>query len=235
MNFFKRILSIFGKLGVMLILLATFVFGAGGVLLMALRSPEVKVPQVVGKDFFESEKELAALGLKIKKRTDRFSQEKINTVLEQLPLEGDSVKIGQTINVVTSREFAEGDEKPAEVKKETVDEKKNKTKDIDEPSEVDKARQKRKAVNANTNANNKNTNAKTNSNGNANSGNSNAGNSNSNAGNSNGGNTNSNTRGNSNGGNSNARPANSNANKSNSNSSGGNKNSNSNKNSSNRN
>lgn len=212
MSFARKILSAIGKLGVVLLLLGAFVVGLGGVMLLSLRSPEMKVPQVVGKEFLEGEKELAQFDLKIRKRSDRFSQEKPNTILEQYPLPGETLKAGQTVAVIVSRAEAIGDEKPAEVKKETVQ---DKPKPTDEQSEVDKARQKRKA-NKNANANKPaTTDADGNFNGNANAKqNSNAGNTN--GGNSNGANnanarTNSNGRTNNNGNNANSRPTNSNS------------------------
>lgn len=216
MSLLQSGLSALGKVSVIIVLLGAFLFGLGGTLLMALRSPEVKVPQIVGKDFADAEKELKGLGLKIRKRSDRFSQEKPNTVLEQTPLAGDTVKGGQIIAVVIARAESEEGEKPAEVKKETVNDNANKA--VDEPSEVEKSRQKRKQANANKNANgNKNKNSN-----NSNSGdNSNSNNSASNSsGNSNSGSTNSgNTRTNANSGNSNSRPANANSRPANSNSS----------------
>ena len=134
-------LSIIGKLSVIAVLLGAFVFGLGGTLYMALRSPEVKVPEVVGKDFLAAEKDIENMGLKLRKRTDRFSEEKPNTILEQMPLAGEMVKAGQTISVVIARAEAESGEKAAEVKKENVNDNSSK---IDEPSEVEKSRQKRK-------------------------------------------------------------------------------------------
>jgi len=100
------------------LLLAAFLVGMTSVVYMSLSGSEVKVPEVVGKDFADSEKELAALGLKIKKRADRPSTEKINTVLEQLPKPGETVKTGQMILVVVSKAGAEG-EAPVLQKKET--------------------------------------------------------------------------------------------------------------------
>ena len=38
------------------------------------------MPDLVGRDYVESEKELAAMGLKLKRRADRPSAEKINTL-----------------------------------------------------------------------------------------------------------------------------------------------------------
>jgi beta-lactam-binding protein with PASTA domain len=77
----------------------------------------LKVPEIVGKDFVESEKELAALGLKIKRRADRVSTEQMNTVLEQLPKAGETVKTGQMILVVVSKAAIAGEEAPSSLKK----------------------------------------------------------------------------------------------------------------------
>jgi hypothetical protein len=101
----------------MMTLAATFLVGMGGVVYMSLQGDEIKVPEIVGKDFAESERELAALGLKIKKRADRFSTEKLNTVLEQLPKPGETVKTGQMILVVTSKTNPDGEEAPVTIKK----------------------------------------------------------------------------------------------------------------------
>jgi beta-lactam-binding protein with PASTA domain len=101
-----------GKLILVGILLAAFLAGMAGVVYMSLSGTEVKVPEIVGKDFVESEKELAALGLKIKKRADRPSSEKMNTVLEQLPRPGETVKTGQMILVVVAKAPAAGEEAP---------------------------------------------------------------------------------------------------------------------------
>ncbi len=109
-------LSALGKLAAVVVLAAAFLFGLAGVVYMSLQGAEVKVPDITGKDFVESEKELALLGLKIKKRADRASAEKPNTVIEQLPKPGDTVKTGQLILVVTSKQRAEGEEAPASLK-----------------------------------------------------------------------------------------------------------------------
>lgn len=99
------------------LLLLAFLAGMAGVVYMSLSGKEVKVPDIVGKDFIDSEKELASLGLKIKKRADRASEDKINTVLEQLPKPGETVKTGQMILVVVSKVGASGEEVPSSLKK----------------------------------------------------------------------------------------------------------------------
>jgi len=112
MGFISTGLSAITKLAALGILLMAFILGLAGVVYMSLSGTEIKVPEIVGKDFIESEKELAALGLKIKRRADRASTEKINTVLEQLPKPGETVKTGQMILVVVSKAGATADETP---------------------------------------------------------------------------------------------------------------------------
>lgn len=109
MSVSSGIFSAAGKLLFLVLLLAAFLAGMAGVVYMSLAGSEIKVPDLVGKDFVASEKELAALGLKIKRRADRPSSEPINTVLEQLPRPGETVKTGQLILVVTSKAGMDAD------------------------------------------------------------------------------------------------------------------------------
>lgn len=111
-----------GKLVVLVVMAGAFLFGMAGVVYMSLQGEEIKVPEIVGKDFVDSEKELASLGLKIKRRADRFSTEKPNTVLEQLPKPGETVKTGQMILVVTSKAGGEEGELPTTLQKSTEEE-----------------------------------------------------------------------------------------------------------------
>jgi beta-lactam-binding protein with PASTA domain len=118
----KKSTSALGKLIVVVTLAATFLVGLLTVVYLRLQGEEMKVPEIVGKDFVESERELAALGLRIKKRADRPSTEKQNTVIEQLPKAGDTVKTGQMILVVTSKGGVEAGETPVTLKKNTNEE-----------------------------------------------------------------------------------------------------------------
>jgi len=181
------------------------VVGAVGVVYMSLQGQEMKVPEIVGKDLVESEKELASLGLRIKKRADRYSTEKPNTILEQLPKAGDTVKTGQMILVVTSKTNPEGEETPVTIKK-SVGEEEDDSKKIEELIS-DKPKKSNKT---NTNSNKKKsetTRDVISNNSNANS--SNSGNSNANKSNSNS-EANKNTAPNSNKSNSNSAKSNSN-------------------------
>lgn len=85
------------------VVVAVFFLSLAGVVYMSLQGTEVKVPELVGKNVTESEKELASLGLKVKKRAERVSAEPIDSVIEQLPKPGETVKTGQVIYVVTSK------------------------------------------------------------------------------------------------------------------------------------
>ena len=142
-------ISAIGKLLIVVALAVAFLLGLLGVVALALRGEEVKVPEIVGKDFLDSEKELTQLGLKIKKRALRYSEEKPNTILEQLPKPGETVKTGQIILVVVSQENPEGQEAPATVKKddETSEEDAHTAPDVASPDKPKKVTNK----NADTN------------------------------------------------------------------------------------
>lgn len=100
--------SAIGRLAAVAVLAAAFLFGMAGVVYMSLQGKEVQVPEITGKPLDTGETELASLGLKIKKRADRFSEEAPGTVIEQLPKAGETVKTGQMILVVTSKGPGDG-------------------------------------------------------------------------------------------------------------------------------
>ena len=87
-----------------------FLFGVATTVYLSLRSPEVQVPDVVGKDRFEAEKILAAADLKFRVRATRPSnQAQPDTVMFQLPRAGEVVKTGQTVAMDISRPAKEGE------------------------------------------------------------------------------------------------------------------------------
>lgn len=199
MSFVKKGASAFGKLFTVIALAGTFIVGLVGVVYMSLQGQELKVPEIVGKDLNESEKELASLGLRVKKRADRYSSEKPNTILEQLPKAGDTVKTGQMILVVTSKTNPEGEETPATIKKDA-----NEQDDSEKIEELISDKPKKSKTNTNANANKKKSsttrdtigdNSNTNSDSNANSNKSNSNRSNSNSGSNKNTSTNSNKSG----------------------------------------
>ncbi len=143
-------LSAIGKLVFVGVLLAVFLAAMAGVVYMSLSGAEVKVPDITGKDFVESEKELAALGLRIRKRADRESTEKINTVIDQLPRAGDTVKSGQWISVVVSKAGLTPDQAPPPSLKKDVEQD-----DSEKIGEMISDKPKKPKANTNTNANSK--------------------------------------------------------------------------------
>ncbi len=168
MSFLKSGFSAIGRLAALALLAAAFLLGLAGVVYMSLQGAEIKVPEIIGKDFSQSEKELALLGLKIKKRADRTSAEAPNTVIEQLPKPGETVKTGQMILVVTSKGEGEngekgstlkmiGDEDDTEKIEEMIDDKPKKSKSNSNTSR--KKADTTRDVTANTNSNSDNTNS----------------------------------------------------------------------------
>ncbi len=173
MGLLKTGASAIGKLFIVIALAGAFLIGLVSVVYLSLQGAEVKVPEVVGKDFYESEKELTQLGLKIKKRALRYSQEKPNTVIEQSPRSGEPVKTGQVIFVVVSQANPESTEAPAIVDKETADDplvdengvapkKTSKNANVKKPAQTSRDGAANKPVkNANTSASNKSNNTST--------------------------------------------------------------------------
>lgn len=117
MSIIKSGFSAVGRLATIGMLAFAFLFGLAAVIYMSLQGTEIQMPDITGKSFSESEKELASLGLMIKKRADRNSAEPVNTVIEQLPKAGDTVKTGLLILVVTSKGEGENGDKSATLKK----------------------------------------------------------------------------------------------------------------------
>ena len=94
----------------MIAIAVVFLFGVATTVYLSLRSPEVKVPDVVGKDRFEAERILGEADLKFRVRASRPSNEvKSDTVLFQLPRAGEVVKTGQTVAMDISRATKEGE------------------------------------------------------------------------------------------------------------------------------
>lgn len=110
MNTATGALSALRRLSIVVAIAIVFVFGLGTTVYLSLRSPEVKVPDVVGKDRFEAEHVLGAAGLNFRVRATRPSnQMKADTVLFQLPRAGEVVKAGQTVAMDISRTVKEGE------------------------------------------------------------------------------------------------------------------------------
>jgi beta-lactam-binding protein with PASTA domain len=105
-----RAISILRRLSIIVAIGATFLFGLASTVYLSLRSPEVKVPEVIGKDRFDAERILSDAGLNFRVRATRPSnQSKPDTVLFQLPRAGEVVKVGQTVAMDISRAAKEGE------------------------------------------------------------------------------------------------------------------------------
>ena len=110
MNTATGALSALRRLTIVIAIAIVFVFGLASTVFLSLRSPEVKVPDVVGKDRFEAERVLGEAGLNFRVRASRPSNEvSANTVLFQLPRGGEVVKAGQTVAMDISRGVKEGE------------------------------------------------------------------------------------------------------------------------------
>jgi beta-lactam-binding protein with PASTA domain len=134
-----------------------FLFGVATTVYLSLKSPETKVPDVVGKNRFDAEKILEEADLNFRVRAYRPSnQAQPDTVLFQLPRAGEVVKAGQTVAMDVSRPTKAGESPEAT------------------PEESNENRNTNTSANANANANEnkpkkpKNTNANANGNTNAN-------------------------------------------------------------------
>jgi len=99
-----RLTSVFRSIAVVIAIALVFLFGVATTVYLSLRSPEVKVPNVVGKNRFDAEKILADADLKFRIRATRPSNEaQPDTVMFQLPRAGEVVKAGQTVAMDISR------------------------------------------------------------------------------------------------------------------------------------
>jgi len=174
------ILSALRRLGIVIAIAIVFLFGLATTVYLSLRSPEVKVPDVVGKDRFEAEHVLGSAGLNYRVRATRPSNQlKADTVLFQLPRAGEVVKAGQTVAMDISRTAKEGEaseaviEKPADENAKPANANENTAGNENKPK---RNKNTNKNTNENANANgNRNANNNRPLNRNANSGNVNAG------------------------------------------------------------
>lgn len=206
MSFGKRALSALGKLGIIVAIAVAFLFGLGATIYLSLRTSEVKVPDIVGKDFLAAETALGDAGLNVRKRATRPTADKPNVVLDQLPRAGEVVKIGQTVAVDVSRAPKEGEYVPSGQTEEKPEaNQKNENQPADESTSAKNQNDNQNNSNQNQNKRPKNTNKNANNSNNANNRNTNRNANNRNANNSNNANNrNANRTTNTNGGNRNA-------------------------------
>ena len=158
MSVVARIASIFRSIAIVIAIAVVFLFGVATTVYLSLRSPEVTVPNVVGKDRFEAEKILAEADLKFRVRAYRPSnQSQPDTVVFQLPRPGEVVKAGQTVAMDLSRVTKAG-ESPENVIPDEPSENRNSNSNSNENRP---RRPRNRNDNANANAN-KNANGNTN-------------------------------------------------------------------------
>lgn len=155
MNAALRALSVLRRLGIIVAIAITFLFGLATTVYLSLRSSEVRVPEVVGKDRFEAEQVLADAGLNFRVRATRPSnQSKPDTVLFQLPRAGEVVKVGQTVAMDISRAAKEGEAaEGAATDKRVAEEAENANRAASEATESKPKRNRNTNKNANENAN----------------------------------------------------------------------------------
>jgi beta-lactam-binding protein with PASTA domain len=177
----KRVLSVFGKIGIIIAIAIAFLFGMAATVYLSLRSSEVKVPDVMGKDRMSAESLLSDAGLNMRVRATRPSADaKPDTVLFQLPSAGEVVKVGQTIAVDVTRSALAGESAPStNVQKPSEADNGNENQNTNEAAQTNQNENQNKEK-KNKNANNKNANNSNNANNANNSNNKNANNKNAN-------------------------------------------------------
>jgi beta-lactam-binding protein with PASTA domain len=148
-------LSALRRLSIAIAIAIVFLFGLATTVYLSLRSPEVTVPDVMGKDRFEAERILSQAGLNFRVRATRPSSElKADTVLFQLPRSGEVVKTGQTVAMDISRSVKEGESSEVTSAPEKKPEEKAENKNANDNTAANENKPKRtKPVNKNANAN----------------------------------------------------------------------------------
>lgn len=176
-------LSALRKIGIVAAVVAVFLFGLVGTVYLSLRTREVKVPDIMGKDRYAAEQMLESAGLKMRVRGTMPSATKPDVVLNQVPEAGLTVKEGIPVTVQVSRLPKEGESVPTaeqsqqeNTNKQTENQNANQTTatNQNQTQSQNQNRPKNRNKNSNKNSNNSNNANKTNQNRNANSGSINA-------------------------------------------------------------
>jgi hypothetical protein len=173
-------LSVVRRLIIVIAIAIVFVLGLATTVFLSLRSPEVKVPDVVGKDRSEAERVLGEAGLNFRvRKTVPRNQVEADTVLFQLPSGGEVVKVGQTVAMDVSRTPKDGEASDLAAPEKSPEEKPTNTNEATSANENKPKRPRNKNANDNENANgnalnrNGNTNRATTTNRNSNNSNTN--------------------------------------------------------------
>jgi hypothetical protein len=147
-------LSVVRRLIIVIAIAIVFVLGLATTVFLSLRSPEVKVPDVVGKDRSEAERVLGDAGLNFRVRATRpSSQVKADMVLFQLPRGGEVVKVGQTVAMDISRPAKEGEASDVAAPEKSPEEKPTNSNEATSANENKPKRPRNKNANDNENAN----------------------------------------------------------------------------------
>jgi beta-lactam-binding protein with PASTA domain len=169
-NFGRRVLAALGKVGIVLAVLVAFLFGMLATVYLSLRTAEVKVPDVLGKDRFTAEKIFDDAGLKLRVRGTRPSADKPDTILSQLPEAGQVVKAGIPVAVEVSRTPKEGEsvsssaQEPKQEPEKPAENNNNANQSSTATNQNQNQNKPPKNKNTNKNANNKNANNSNNAN-----------------------------------------------------------------------
>ncbi|MDQ3818932.1 MAG: PASTA domain-containing protein [Acidobacteriota bacterium] len=171
MAFGRRVLSALRKIGIAAAVAVVFLFGLVGTVYLSLRTKEVKVPDITGKDRYTAEQTLETAGLKMRVRGTKPSASKPDVVLNQVPEPGLTVKEGIPVTVQVSRLPKEGESVPTaeESQQQQQDVNANKPADNQNANQTTGANQNQsqnqnKPKNKNKNSNNKNSNNSNNAN-----------------------------------------------------------------------
>jgi beta-lactam-binding protein with PASTA domain len=153
-----RFLSVFRGIAIVIAIGVVFMFGVAATGYISLRSPEVTVPDVTGKNRFDAEKVLADADLKFRVRAYRPSNEaKPDTVMFQLPRAGEVVKAGQTVAMDISRATKAGEASETVIPDEDTNTNANRNANSNTNANENKPRRPRNRnandANANTNGN----------------------------------------------------------------------------------
>ncbi|MGH9971637.1 MAG: PASTA domain-containing protein [Pyrinomonadaceae bacterium] len=160
-------LSALRRIGLVILIGIAFLFGLATTVYLSLRSSEVTVPDVMGKDRFEAERILGDADLNFRVRATRPSnQVKADTVLFQLPRPGEVVKAGQTVAMDISRAAKEGEASEAVVNDKKAEERAAESRNANEAANARNDNENKPKRNKNTNKN-ANENANTSANANA--------------------------------------------------------------------
>ena len=157
-------LSALRRLSIVIAIAVVFVFGLATTVYLSLRSPEVRVPDVVGKGRLEAENILGDAGLNFRVRAYRPSSEvQAETVVFQLPRPGEIVKAGQTVAMDLSRGVKEGESSEAVVPEKTPEDKVGEKAKQNSNDTANENKPKRKPANKNGNENSNSANTNSNS------------------------------------------------------------------------